>query len=209
MTDNKNNRNAEQIRLTTEGHWYHGDYPILHERTIQFFNRNINRDAQGKYFLSGEDKPIFFTVEDTPFFIIKIEKTIAGFLITLNDDTIELLNLSTLWTKSQNSLYCVVKGGQFKAKFLRTTYNEMAQSIEQNGKKFVLVFQNKKYPIADKAPDLKVPEFHKNEISKKTEKKKSPVKKQHNPAKKPAPKKPVKKQTPKKETKKVVKKKKR
>ncbi|EKD41634.1 MAG: hypothetical protein ACD_73C00610G0002 [uncultured bacterium] len=146
----------ETIKLDKEGNWFHGDYPILHDRTVQFFNRNIARNPQGRYFLTGEDKPVFFEVEDVPFFIKKVEKTIVGFLIYLTDESIELLDLASLSVGEDNALYCLVKGGEFVAKFFRPPYMEISKFILPEGKDFVLQFGSKKYTLAKGKPTPEV-----------------------------------------------------
>ncbi|MDO8519677.1 MAG: DUF1285 domain-containing protein [Deltaproteobacteria bacterium] len=140
------------IKLDPEGNWYQGEYPILHERTIQFLYKNIAVDQDGSYFLTGEDKPIFISVDEVAYWIVKIERTIAGFLITLTDDSVELLNLHSLWAGKKNALYCLVKGGRLPAKFFRGPYYEITKDLQQKGKKFFLVFGGKKYPIQNTPP---------------------------------------------------------
>lgn len=147
-------RGQESIRLDTEGNWYHGDFPILHDRTVQFLNKNIVLDSNGRFYLTGEDKPVPLVVEDAPYWIIKMEKTIAGYLVTLSDETIELLDSESLWIGKNEALYCVVKGGTLPAKFNRPTHFEMSKSIQQKGTKFVFEFRGKVFPISPKAPQL-------------------------------------------------------
>lgn len=140
------------VRLDGEGNWFQGEYPILHDRTVQFLHKNIERNEEGQYYLTGEDKPMYFTVEDVPYFVVKIEKTIAGFLITLTDESIELLDLNNLWVGSKDALYCLVKGGTTAAKFFRNAYYDMMNYLVKEGKKYCIVFGSKKYPISAKPP---------------------------------------------------------
>lgn len=155
METPRNRRNAHDlIRLDPEGNWYQGEYPILHERTIQFLNKNIAIDQDERYFLTGEDKPIFISVADVAYWIVKIERTIAGYLITLTDDSVELLNFNSLWIGKKNALYCLVKGGSLPAKFFRGPYYEITKDLSQKGKKFSLLFGGKNYPIQNTPPKL-------------------------------------------------------
>lgn len=148
----RRSQNEEMVRLDGEGNWFQGEYPILHERTVQFLHKNIQRDENGRYYLTGEDKPMYFTVEDVPYFVTKVEKTIAGFLITLTDESIELLDLNHLWVGPKDALYCLVKGGGTPAKFFRNAYYDITNYLVKSGKRYCLVFGNKKYPIDDKPP---------------------------------------------------------
>lgn len=152
--ESKSRRNAfeDAIRLDSEGNWYQGDFPILHERTCQFFYKHIARNAEGKYYLQGEERPVYIKVEDIPYWVTKVERTIAGYLITLTDESIELLDLNFLWIGKKNALYCGVKRGKFPAKFMRVPYYEITKDLQQRGKKYFLVFRGKSHPIKTAPP---------------------------------------------------------
>ena len=157
--ESRSHRNADEngIRLDSEGNWYQGDFPILHERTCQFFYKHIALDEEGKYYLEGEERPVYIKVEDIPYWVTKVERTIAGYLISLTDESIELLDLSSLWIGKKNALYCVVKGGKFPAKFMRVPYYEITKDLLQRGKKYFLVFRGKSYPIRTSPPKNFIP----------------------------------------------------
>jgi len=146
----------ETIKLDKEGNWYHGEYPILHDRTVSYFHKNIARDNSGQYYLTGEDKPIYFEVEDVPFFVKKIEKTIVGFLIYLTDESIELLDLNSMGVGEDNALYCLIKGGEYVAKFYRSAYMELSKFILQEGRDYIIQFGSKRYPIKPGKPAVVV-----------------------------------------------------
>ncbi len=214
----KRRSQEESIRLDAKGNWYHGEYPILHDRTVQFLHRNINVDKNGRFFLSGEDKPVFFSVDDVPYFVTKIEKTIAGFLIHLTDETIELLNLEAIWSgPKQDALYCFVKGGEAAAKFFRMPYYEITRGmIEEHGNHYI-PFGSKKYLIDKKVPkafeemnaaatrkEVKVPSKHKKRaLEKRKEEQAIKVASKKSAEKKAARKEPAKKVAVKKAAKKT------
>jgi len=140
------------IRLDSEGNWYQGEYPILHERTCQFFYKHISMDEDGHYYLTGEDKPVYIEIEEVPYWVTKIERTIAGFLITLTDESIELLDLGSIWIGKKNALYCLIKQGTQPAKFSRSAYYEIMRELQQADKKYFIVFKGKKYTIQTSPP---------------------------------------------------------
>ncbi|MBX7148916.1 DUF1285 domain-containing protein [bacterium] len=148
----KKAREDEVIKLDGEGNWFHGEFPILHDRTIQFLYKNIERDDQGFYYLTGEDKPVYFKVEEVPFWVVKIERTIAGYLITLTDGGMELLQPDSMWVGKNDALYCVVKG-DIPAKFSRAAYNDITRDLQKEGAKYILALGKKRHPLATKAPD--------------------------------------------------------
>lgn len=153
MDTRRRRQEEENIRLDGEGNWFQSDYPILHERTIQFLYKNIELDEEGRYYLTGEDKPIYFKVEEVPYWVTKIERTIAGYLITLTDGSIELLSLDHLWVNpKKNTLYCAVKGGRIPAKFFRAAYYDLATDLEKDASGFHLNFRSKQYRIMTSSP---------------------------------------------------------
>ncbi len=147
-----NAHNSDGIRLDEEGNWFQGDYPILHERTFRYLHKHIAQDAEGHYYLTGEDKPIYFNVEDVPYWVVKLERTMVGYLITLTDESIELLDPNTLWTGKKGTLYCLVKGRSFGARFNRAPYYEATKELEQKGNKFFVTVAGKKYSIQQGPP---------------------------------------------------------
>lgn len=149
---NDTRRQGDGVRLDEEGNWFQGDYPILHERTFRYLHKHITRDEEGRYYLTGEDKPIYFSVEDVPYWVVKLERTIVGYLITLTDESIELLDSTHLWTGKKGTLYCLIKGGNFAARFNRAPYYEITKELEQKGNKFFITVAGKKYPIQQGPP---------------------------------------------------------
>lgn len=152
--DSTKRKNQEEIRLDEHGNWYQGEFPILHDRTIQFLHRNINIDEEGRYYLSGEDRPVYFKVDDAPYQITKIEKTIVGLLINLTDESVELLEPQSLWRGKNDALYCLVKGGKLPAKFTRSAHHDFLSNLEGEEGSYQVVINKKTYKISDKAPDI-------------------------------------------------------
>ncbi len=155
----RRNQSADTIRLDADGNWFQGEYPILHERTSSYLHKHIERDEDGNYFLTGEEKPVYIEVEDVPYWICKLERTIAGYLITLTDESIELLDPESLWVGEKEGLYCLVKGGGVPAKFQRNTFHELAKYMESKGASYVLSVGSKKYPISKTAPTSLMPKI--------------------------------------------------
>jgi hypothetical protein len=94
-------------------------------------------------------------VEDTAFVVSAVYKT--GFptddhdniYILLTDDSLEILDLSTLQIGKDNVLYCQVKEGKFAARFSRKSYYQLAEFIEQseNEEMFFIRLNGQKYYI--------------------------------------------------------------
>jgi len=70
----------------------------------------------------------------------------AFFKIFLNDETEEELNLESLSVGKDNVLYCAVKGGNFKARFLRPSYYRLTEHMLQEGEdRFYIPLNGRKF----------------------------------------------------------------
>lgn len=137
---------TNNIRLDVEGLWFHEGVEITHQRTIDLLFKSV-LVKNGKYFLSGEKKPVPFVVEDVAFFVRSISEKNGGFVLKLSDGTEEKLDVSTLDVGSDNRLYCFVKSGTTKAKFERKVYYELMKKLDQRDGYYGLVFKDKFYPV--------------------------------------------------------------
>ena len=88
-------------------------------------------------------------MEDTPFVVtdvVLIEQRESFFNIQLNDETEEPLDLDSLSVGKDNVLYCAVKSGKFKARFLRPSYYRLTEHMLQEGEdRFYIPLNGKKY----------------------------------------------------------------
>ena len=64
-----------------------------------------------------------------------------------NDDEREPLDPATLEVGDENVLYCRVKGGEFRARFLRTAYYHLAARYRGGGERVAIVVGGRRYPI--------------------------------------------------------------
>jgi hypothetical protein len=143
----------DAIRLDAEGTWYQGEYPIFHERTVSYLYKNIVRHQNGHYYLIGDEKPIPIQVEDVAYWVCKIQRTMAGYLVTLTDGSIELMDLKLTWMGKGNVLYCLVKDGEEVARFQRPAFYEIMKDLSIEDGHYCLKVGSKVVPIARKAPE--------------------------------------------------------
>ena len=108
----------------------------------------LERDEKGRYILRLKNQRCYLEVEDTPFVVMRVDKT-HTFLITLNDETKEELDLNTLWVGDENVLYCKIREGKFEARFSRPAYYQLANYVEfdESQEKFYIVLNNHRYFI--------------------------------------------------------------
>jgi len=67
----------DQIRIDSEGNWFHEGEPFINQRIIDFFNRSIDVTAEGQYVIHYDDFVYPIEVEDTPLFVTGVR--IEGF----------------------------------------------------------------------------------------------------------------------------------
>ena len=138
-----------KIRFGRDGRWYADDEPIPNPRIAQLFSKSVVRQADGTYRIEiGWDKaPI--EVEDTPYVVRSVDSTDAGgFVVELNDESREPLVLASLSISADNVLYCAVKRGAERARFLRAAYYQLAPFLHESDGRFVVRVEARDYPIA-------------------------------------------------------------
>ncbi len=144
-----------KISFRRDGNWYSDDERIDNPRIALLFSRSIRRNPDGSYFLQVGDERASITVEDTPYVVKSVEGDAeTGFTLVLNDDSREALEASSLEVGADNVLYCTVKNGRFRARFLRPAYYHLshALNVDEQGDFFFEV-AGKRYPVGRTAAD--------------------------------------------------------
>jgi len=137
-----------KISFRRDGSWYTDDERIDNSRIALLFSRSIKRNPDGSYYLQVAEERASITVEDTPFVVKAVDEDDGGFVIVTNDDEHEPLDPSSLEVGNDNVLYCRVKGGAFRARFLRTAYYHLSSNFfADEGEAFSLVVHGQRYPI--------------------------------------------------------------
>jgi hypothetical protein len=136
------------ISFRRDGHWYNDDERIENPRIALLFSQSIRRNPDGSYFLQVAEERASITVEDTPYVVRTIEDDGGGFVIVTNDGAREALDPATLEVGADNVLYCRVKRGEFRARFLRTAYYHLADHfVTDDGAHFSLLTGSQRHPI--------------------------------------------------------------
>ncbi len=138
-----------RISFRRDGHWYNDEERIENPRIALLFSQSIRRNPDGTYFLQIAEERASITVEDTPYVVTTIEDDgCGGFVIVTNDEKREPLDPSTLEVAVDNVLYCRVKQGEFRARFLRSAYYHLADHfVTDDGAHFCLLTGSERYPI--------------------------------------------------------------
>jgi hypothetical protein len=123
------------IRIDKEGVWYYKGSEMFRKEIVNLFYRNLRLDATGHYLIELENDRCYLDVEDTAFVVKSVQESLSEkkgesvFYLMLSDDSMDVLDPSTLQIGIDNVLYCCVKNGGFKARFLRAAYYQLADHI--------------------------------------------------------------------------------
>jgi hypothetical protein len=126
--------------LDKEGKWFHEGIQITHVRTVELFSRSLVKETDGGYSIKIGSEYSRVQVEDTPYMVtsLSVQHGETGkpceYLLRLNDGRKEFLDPGTLTTNSDNVLYCRVRNGTEKARFLRPAYYDFCSHIEVDEK---------------------------------------------------------------------------
>jgi uncharacterized protein len=138
-----------KISFRRDGNWYSDEERIDNSRIALLFSKSIRRNPDGTFYLQVAEERASITVEDTPYVVKTIEDDTNGAIVLVtNDDEREALDPTTLEVGDGNVLYCRIKGGQFRARFLRSAYYHLSGAlIAEDGERISIVVRGQRYPI--------------------------------------------------------------
>jgi len=138
-----------KISFRKDGNWYNDEERIENPRIALLFSQSIKRNPDGSYFLQVAEERAAIAVEDTPYVIRSLaDDGAGGFAMLLNDDSREPLDPASLEVGADNVLYARVKGGQYRARFLRPAYYHLSGNFEVDAAgRFFIQLGGKKYPL--------------------------------------------------------------
>ena len=130
---------SHAIRFGKDGRWYADREPITNERIASLFSRHVTRGDDGAFWLIVGDERARIEVEDTPFVVVRVDgDPDRGFRLGLNDETSEPLAADSLRIGEDDVLYCDVKDGRYRARFLRPAQVELLSHALAAGDGFAL-----------------------------------------------------------------------
>ncbi len=121
------------ISIDREGSWFYNGSLITNENICLYFARHIARDVEGNFVLRTNKQVWPISVERTPFIVkhCSISNELEPKLnVLLNDLTTECIPWRMVWREGESQLYCLVKDGQFTARFNRNSQYELASLLE-------------------------------------------------------------------------------
>ncbi len=142
------------IFVDKEGKWFHKGMEMVRREIIRFFCEHLEVDASGRYVINLDEEQCYIEVEDTPFVVRTVQFEETGgrktFLLSLNDETREVLRPESLSVGDEDVLYCRVKEGRFTARFHRPAYYQLAEFVREEDGKFYLPLNGRRYLISHK-----------------------------------------------------------
>lgn len=125
---------TDKLSFRADGRWYADDEPIVHKKLANLFSRYVRRKGTGGYEIWIDERyHADVEVEDTPYVVVTLDSDPRDDIyVELNDGSTERLDTGSLEVGDNDVLYCRVKGGGEKARFLRPAYHQLADRFEAN-----------------------------------------------------------------------------
>src|ERR1700730_12188172 len=138
-----------KISFRRDGNWYSDEERIDTPRIALLFSRSIKRNPDGSFYLQVAEERAPIAVEDTPYVVRTVEDDgEGGFVVVTNDEEPEPLDPTTLEVGRDNVLYCRVKSGEYRARFLRPAYYHLSDRfVVEDGGRFAIQIGGRRYPI--------------------------------------------------------------
>src|SRR5438876_7374659 len=138
-----------KISFRRDCNWYSDEERIDNPRIALLFSKSIWQNPDGTFYLQVAEERAAIIVEDTPYVVCTVEDDGAGgFVIVTNDEAREPLDPATLEVGRDNVLYCGVKSGAFRARFLRSAYYHLSDRfVAGDGRRFAIQIGSRRYPI--------------------------------------------------------------
>jgi len=137
----------QTIRLDDRGNWTHEGLDFENPRIIDLFSRSVNRTPGGTWVLEVGRFTYPIQVDDTGFFVERLEWTDDLPTLVLSDHGREPLDPTTLQYAPQGRLYCRIRGGEFRARFKKAAYYDLAERIEEAPHGWYVTLGGERYVI--------------------------------------------------------------
>jgi len=142
------------IRVDKDGRLWHQGAEMTHSGINRLLMEHVELDDQGRYIIVFQGQRCLVDVEDTFFVIRRVERVTSSngrtecFTITLNDESSETLDPSTLRQNEDHVPYAQIKRGRFPARFTRQSYYQLAAHVIEKDGVFLLPVGDREYRIA-------------------------------------------------------------
>ncbi len=122
----------QEIRLDARGTWTHEGLSFENPRILDLFSRSVDRTEGGTWVLEVGRFTYPITVEDTGFFVERVDWSTSPPTLHISDETTEELDVDTLEYRPGGRLYCEIKDGDFRARFKRSAYHSITDYLAED-----------------------------------------------------------------------------
>lgn len=145
---------TEILTLTREGEWLSNGEPFGHEPTRSLFSKSLKRRSDGSWWLEIGRESKQVRVEDTAYFVLRIEgDRRSGYETLLSDGSREPLRPETLLL-TPGRLTCLTAAGH-EARFLRAPYTDLLmQALEEKNGTHEMEIEGRRYELGGPLPSL-------------------------------------------------------
>ncbi len=136
------------IILGKTGQFTHDGAPIQHRNMARAFSRWIGRHPDdGRYILQNGYDWTYFTVEETPYFVLGLrsQTNVNGVILRLSDGTEEVLDPTSFSLDEEGVAYCKVKEGDYEARFDRAAQLELSPYLVEGEDDVELEIHGRRY----------------------------------------------------------------
>jgi hypothetical protein len=148
MSGNRKSRNAEyRFFIDKNGNWFQDGIRIRHRGTYLYNNRLLDTDEEGRFFIDEGSGRLYVEVEDTPYVVKMVYRHGDEFILRLNDETEEILDLGSLRLAAGNIPYAKVKNRRYEARLTRPAYYELMKSAEKKGNRYFIELGEVKHTL--------------------------------------------------------------
>jgi hypothetical protein len=147
--------------LDKEGHFWHEGTEVTDPRFALTIHRSLKRTQDGKLVAKCQGENCFIEAEDVPYVVqdVAFHKD-AGRLrqvdLLFSGGYMEILDPSTLRVSHDNVLYCLVRSGEFAARFTRKSFFKLAPFIGEDSEnhRYYLEMKEKRFSITQDGTKL-------------------------------------------------------
>ncbi len=149
MNSAKNIDRTWHYYLDAEGTLWHEGAELEDPGLLKFFMEKMTRLPDGSFQVICQGELCLITAEDVPYVIQSIQIEPQTIHLIFPGGYEEELNPTTLVVGKENVLYCQVRNGDFKARFNRKSYLELAKLVEFDAEKnqYYLVLAGNQYIV--------------------------------------------------------------
>jgi len=122
------------IYIDKDGTWYYRGAEMFRRDIVKYFYDHLTLDKEGRYLiqLPEEGDSCYVDVADTAFVVKGVDIEEGKIVLRLSDDSMEVLDPTTLYRGEGDVLYCRIKNGAFPARFNRPSYYQLTTLLQHD-----------------------------------------------------------------------------